>query len=433
MNIRTLTRKQSRSVELATRRINIWEGSVRSSKTISSILRWLRFIREAAPGNLLMVGKTERTLKRNIIDVIIRMLGRKRARYVAGAGEFHICGRVIYVCGANDESAQEKIRGLTLMGAYGDEISTWPESFWIMLLSRLSLRGAKVFGTTNPDNPSHWLKKMLDRSSVWIKHDGSEADVRPIGMKTKKGKVMNLARFSFIITDNITLAKKYIRDLKQEYTGLWYRRFVNGEWVAAEGAIFDFWDPDIMVVSELPAMVRILGDGIDYGTTNPTAGVRVGISTDGRLYAMAEWHPGKGTVGEHSQSYRDWVLGQGGYGDYVITDPSAAAFKLQLRRDKVSRVRNGNNDVLDGIRTVASLLSTGKLVIHESCEYLIDEAPGYVWDPKASEKGVDKPIKENDHFCDALRYIVYTTRSLWTPYLKEVRDGDASHKERLAA
>jgi len=418
---------------MANFRLNIWEGAVRSSKTISSIIRWIEFIKQSEPGNLLMIGKTERTLKRNIIDVIIRILGNKRARYVAGTGEFHVLGRVIYVCGANDESAQEKIRGLTLMGAYGDEVSTWPESFWVMLQSRLSMKGAKFFGTTNPDNPTHWLKKQLDRSAVWLKHDGTEAEPRKIGTQTIKGKVMNLARMSFIITDNITLPRRYIRDLMNEYTGLWYRRFIGGEWVAAEGAIFDFWDPDTMVVRDLPPMVRVLGDGIDYGTTNPTAGVRVGVGNNGKLYAMAEWAPVRGTVGEHSKSYKRWTVDHPNPG-YVIVDPAAAAFKLQLHTDGVRQVKNGNNDVLEGIRLVSSLISTGRLLIHESCLYLLEEIPGYSWDSKASEKGLDKPIKENDHFCDALRYIVYTTRALWRSYLKEAQtDGNASPQERMAA
>lgn len=432
MKITKLTVKQRTSIALAHSRINIWEGAVRSSKTISSIIRWIQFIREAEPGNLLMIGKTERTLKRNIIDVIIRILGRKRARYVAGAGEFHVLGRIVYVCGANDEAAQEKIRGLTLMGAYGDEVSTWPESFWVMLLSRLSMKGAKFFGTTNPDNPTHWLKKQLDRAAIWLKHDGSMGKLRRVGERTLKGKVMNLSRFSFIITDNITLPRKYIRDLMNEYTGLWYRRFIGGEWVAAEGAIFDFWDPDTMVVRDLPPIVRILGDGIDYGTTNPTAGVRVGVGQDGRLYAMAEWAPAHGTVGEHSKGYKRWLQDNTNPG-YVVVDPAAAAFKLQLRTEGVSRVKNGNNDVLEGIRMVSSLISTGRLLIHESCVHLLDEIPGYSWDPKATEKGLDKPIKENDHFCDALRYIVFTTRVLWRPYLKEAGHGYASSQERMAA
>lgn len=409
---RKLTTKQRKSVELtAEAKLNVWEGSVRSGKTVGSILQWIRFIRTGPDGNLLMIGKTERTLKRNIIDPIVVMLGKKRARYLAGTGEFHVCGRVIYIVGANDETAQEKIRGLTLAGAYGDEISTWPESFWAMLKSRFSIRGAKFFGTTNPDSPSHWLKKDLDRAKIWLTKTGEI--IRRHGT-TKKGKVLNLARFSFHIRDNIQyLDPEYLRDVMADYVGLWRRRFIEGEWVAAEGSIYEHWDRDTHVVAELPAMRTILSHGIDYGTTNPTAGVEIGLGVDNKLYVMREWVPTRGaTDGELSTSYLEW-RSQGKPPDLTIVDPSAASLKKQLHLDGIRHLYNGNNDVNDGLRSIASLLAAGHLLVHESCELLIEEIEGYVWDPKPTEKGLDAPLKENDHWCDAMRYGIYTARSRW--------------------
>ncbi|GAB7388986.1 hypothetical protein BSNK01_28240 [Bacillaceae bacterium] len=161
------SQKQLSSITQSTARLNIWQGAVRSGKTIASIVRWLDFIATGPPGDLLMVGKTERTLKRNILDVLDQILGSRRFKYNKGEGEVYICGRCIYVVGANDERSEAKIRGMTLAGAYGDEITLWPESFFRMLLSRLSVRGAKFFGTTNPDSPYHWLKRdFLDKSDI---------------------------------------------------------------------------------------------------------------------------------------------------------------------------------------------------------------------------------------------------------------------------
>ena len=428
MNVKKFTRKQRASVQLANARVNVWEGAVRSSKTICSIIRWIQFIKSAPKGNLLMVGKTERTLKRNIIDVMIEMLGKKRAKYIAGKGEFIVMGRIIYIAGANDEAAQEKIRGLTLVGSYGDEISIWPESFFTMLLSRLSIRGSKFFGTTNPDNPVHWLKKLLDRASVWLKRDNS-VQVRDIGMDTKKGKVLNWARMTFKLRDNPNLPEEYLVSLESEYSGLWYKRFILGEWVAAEGAVFDFWDPDLYVVDTLPPIRRIISDAIDYGTTNPTAGTRMGIGTDNILYIMGEWTPPPGVDSTYSKSYQTWSLLRGeGAPDYVFVDPAAASLKLQLRTDKVHpRVRNGNNDVLDGIRLMTSLMKAGRLKIHSSCEMLLDEIPGYVWDPEYSKKGEDKVIKVNDHWTDTVRYNVKTGITIARPYLNlPIREVEAA-------
>ena len=169
MSLAELSEKQREAALLAERRLNVWEGAVRSGKTISSIVAWLAFVRTGPAGPLLMVGKTQRTLKRNIIDPLIEILGPRRCRYAQGSGELWLLGRRVYVVGANDERAQEKIRGLTLAGAYADEASTLPESFWSMLLTRLSVDGARLFATTNPDAPTHWLKRSyLDRPAVWI-------------------------------------------------------------------------------------------------------------------------------------------------------------------------------------------------------------------------------------------------------------------------
>src|SRR5690606_31029182 len=123
------------------------------------------FESEAPPGELIMEGKTERTLKRNIIDVLEQMVGSRYFKYNLGSGEATLFGRRIYLVGANDMRSEGKIRGLTLAGAYGDEITLWPESFFTMLLSRLSVSGAKFIGTTTPDSPYHWLmKNYLERA-----------------------------------------------------------------------------------------------------------------------------------------------------------------------------------------------------------------------------------------------------------------------------
>lgn len=151
--IAPLVGRQRRSVELATARLNLWEGSVRSSKTVSSLLAWLLFTRTGPAGNLCMVGRTERTLKRNVIDPLVDMLGPRRCRYLAGARELWLLGRRVYIAGANDERAADKIRGLTLAGAYVDEVTVIPESFWAMLLSRLSVEGRPLLRHHQPRLP----------------------------------------------------------------------------------------------------------------------------------------------------------------------------------------------------------------------------------------------------------------------------------------
>lgn len=372
-------------------RLNIYDGAVRSGKTYASIWRWIRFVVEGPPGPLLMVGKTERTLKRNILDPIAMMVGNANFRHVIGAGECYLYGRPIMLAGANDERSEGKIRGMTLVGAYGDELTLWPESFYGMLLSRLSLPGAQLFGTTNPDSPYHWLNvNFLEREAG-----------------------LSLRRFQFRLEDNPSLPVEYVEQLKREYTGLWYKRFILGLWVQAEGAIYDMFDPDIHVVDDDPAEIGIVYNGIDYGTANATVVIVLAWDVVNRRWiALHEYvHDSRKagrqkTDAQYSADYRLFMQDVGLFPQSVEVDPSAASFSLQLRRDGVQHVRDADNAVLDGIRDVARAFSTGQLVVHRRCERLIASLLSYTWDPKAQKRGEDAPLKQNDHEADACRYAV---------------------------
>ncbi|MGH2820775.1 MAG: phage terminase large subunit, partial [Actinomycetota bacterium] len=302
-----LVGKQTESVRLATARGNLWEGAVRSSKTVCSILRWLQFIRTGPAGPLMMIGKTERTLKRNIIDPIVAMVGKTRCRYRAGAGEVEIFGRLIYTTGAHDEGATEKIKGITLAGAYLDEVTTYPQSFFAMLTTRLSVEGAAWFGTTNPAGSNHWLMRdYLSRASLHLTRDGD-------GLRSEADDRLNLHRFSFKLEDNPTLDPEYVAQVKAENVGLFYRRNVLGEWVLAEGAVYSMWYEARHVVDDLPPIARWLACALDYGTTNPFHAGVLAVGTDGRLYVTRDWrwdsrrqHRQLSDV-EYSQRLREWL------------------------------------------------------------------------------------------------------------------------------
>lgn len=435
-SVRPLTGKAKRAYLLARGPINIWEGSVRSSKTVSSLIRWVEFVRDAPAGNLLMVGKTERTVRRNIIDPLIDMLGPGRCKFNSGTGELSMCRRKIYVAGANDERAQDKIRGLTLAGAYVDEISTMPESFFQMLTTRFSVEGAQLFGTTNPEGPQHWLKiNWLDRACLWLRGDGSLA-VNPVPAIPSEDprEPIRLHRFSFRLTDNPFLPAGYLDQVMRQYTGLWRRRFIDGEWVAADGVIYDAFDHDRHVVDTLPPILKWIGLGIDYGTSNPFAALLLGHGADNRLYVCAEYrydsqiHRRTKTDAEYSAALTAWLdtypvptSDPPVYGvrpQWTAVDPSALSFITQLYRDGRLTPTAADNSVIDGIRQVAMLIATDRLRVHSSCVELLKELPGYVWDPKATKEGLDRPLKEKDHSCDALRYVIRTTEMVWRPIIQ---------------
>lgn len=401
--------KQTDFMVNSTARVNISEGAIRSGKTVISLHRWLVFVlRAPRGGELVMIGRTRDAVWRNCIGPLQNpdMYG-PAARMVIGnygAPTVRILGRTVHVLGASDAKAEKVIRGMTVAGAFVDEVTVIPEEFFTQLLGRMSVPRAKLFGSTNPDNPAHWLKrKYLDR-----------IDTLP-----------EWRQWKFVLDDNPSLTDEYKASIRSEFTGLWFKRFILGEWVAAEGAIYDMWDQDTHVIphEDLPPMSRILAVGIDYGTTNATSAVALGIGTDGLLYAVDEWRydatmsQQRHTDAQLSAGVRAWLTTLPAPPEWVVVDPAAASFKVQLAQDGILNVMNGENDVAYGIRTVASLLGAGKLLVSDICTGITSEAPGYSWDPKATEKGQDAPIKVADHSLDALRYAIATTETEWRPYI----------------
>jgi PBSX family phage terminase large subunit len=396
-----LSRKQLRSIGQATARINLWHGSVRSGKTIASLLAFVIAVATAGPSGLIIVcGRSLQTIERNVLEPLQdRALFGPLARHVVhtrGATTATILGRTVHLIGAADARAEGRLRGLTAQLAYVDEATLLPEGFWTQLLARLSVPGARLYATTNPDSPRHWLKTgYIDR-----RHE------------------LNLRAWHFRLADNPSLSPEYVADLTAEYVGLWRKRMIEGAWCVAEGAIYDMWDESRHVVSELPDMRRHLL-GIDYGTTNPFAAVLLGEGVDDRLYVVGEWrHDSRATHrsmtdAQYSAALRKWLAALGVTPEWTFVDPSAASFSTQLWQDGHPGLARASNEVADGIRSVSSLLAAGRLLVHESAEGLLGELPGYSWDPKATERGEDAPLKVDDHSADALRYVIHSTAHEW--------------------
>lgn len=423
-----LSPKACRSVAAATHRINLWEGSVRSMKTVASLFAWTDYLVSAdCPGGLgLVAGKTRDTVERNVVDPLRSLFGGM-VHYVRGTGELRFMGKRFVVVGANDDGAQDRIRGTTFAHAYLDEVTVLPASFFRMATNRLSLAGARMYGTTNPDNPRHWLMvDYLDHATVWLQQDGT--------MVHRSGS-MDLARFSFNLHDNPYLPAEYIKGLYAENIGLWLRRFVLGEWVAGEGAIYDTFDPDgDMVADRLPRSgFAEWWIAVDYGTVNPFVAALMGRTIHDQLWVVSEYR--WDSVAEHRQrtdaeyaaEMARWLRGVARrlklskveY-DRLWVDPSAASFIATLTAKNWDRVRRARNNVDDGIRHTAALLNADRLRFYEpGMNGGLDEMAGYVWDPKAQERGEDRPVKAHDHFPDTLRYLVNGTRSVWRPWLTE--------------
>lgn len=411
-----MSEKQRFSIKHATGRVNIFEGAIRSGKTFSWLLLMLEKVATAGnQGAILIVGKNRDSIYRNVFEPLATWdafaLWQPFIHYKQGAPTATIFGRVVHVIGANDAKSESKIRGLTVLLAFCDELTVLNDSFFRQLLGRMSLAISQLFGTTNPDSPSHWLKKdFLDR-----------IDDLP-----------DWRRFHFTIDDNPSLPEKIKNQYKAEYTGLWYKRFILGMWVAAEGAIYDMWDEDKHVIpwTDLPPMRDIVGTGIDYGTTHATSAMMLGLGMNGNLYFVDEWRyqasndAARWTDHRQAAAMRQWLddphlpyANSHGYGP-VIVDPSAASLRVEFREQHDLHTHPAEKEpVLYRLRTVSSLLGADKLFVSDRCKGWINEVSGYAWDPKATERGKDEPIKTADDSLDAGGYAVVTTERKWRPFV----------------
>jgi len=419
-----LSTKQKDSILDAVCRINLWEGAVRSGKTIGSIIAFLLYVRSAPPGALAVIGKTKDSIARNVLDVIADVQPGSIV-YTRGATTCRILGRLVHVIGANDAKAENVIRGLTLAGAYVDEVTVLPEAFWRQLLARNSVRGARIFGTTNPDTPTHWL----------MKHYIKKLDL-PAGHPDRP----NMISFHFRLPDNPSLDPEYVRSLMAENTGLWYQRNIEGKWVAATGAIYGMLDEPVHTRTAPPKdRWQAAWVGVDYGTSNSTHAVALVLAADdlGRdsLYVVSEWeHDGreKGQLTTAQQSARmmTWagkVFEDSPVGFATILDPSAAPLRVQLRSDGWPSVRGADNRVDIGLQATAALFAGLRLFVDKAtCPVLWDQLCSYVWDEKALERGEDEqPLKINDHGPDGLRYAIMAARSVWRLWLPTLAETSA--------
>ena len=325
-----------------------------------------------------------------------------------------------YIFGGKDERSQDLIQGITLAGLFCDEVALMPESFVNQATGRCSVTGSKYWFNCNPDGPYHWFKvNWIDKAVGYL---GKEkvAKIREDAAKTGADPALKkLLYVHFTMDDNLSLSEEIKARYRSMYTGVFFKRYIMGLWAMAEGIIYDMFDlarnatdTEALAVSYKTKTGHDFWTderyvSCDYGTQNPTAFLLWNKAADKKWYCRREYYYSgrdKGrqkTDKEFSDDLTAWLDGIAIKA--VILDPAAASFKAQLENDGY-KVKKAKNDVLDGIRFVATLLLQGSIFIDSSCDNLIKEFASYIWDAKAGERGEDKPVKEHDHALDALRY-----------------------------
>ncbi len=378
----------------------IADGAIRSGKTVSMSLSFVLWAMSSFNGqSFAMCGKTIGSFRRNVLFWLKLML-KSRGYHVEDHRADNLVvitlGRTenfFYIFGGKDERSQDLIQGLTLAGVFFDEVVLMPESFVNQATGRCSVDGSKYWFNCNPDGPYHWFK------AEWI----------------DKRKDKHLLYLHFTMNDNMSLSEQIKERYRNMYTGVFYKRYIEGVWCMAEGIIYDMFDEQRHVVKP-EEFSQLLIDGnryvsIDYGTQNATAFLLWNKGIDGVWYCTREYYysgrdEGKQkTDSEYSDDLRKWL--DGTKIKALIVDPAAASFIAELKK-RGYPVLKARNDVEDGIRMVGTMLNQDKIKFSKDCINTQKEFASYVWDEKAAQRGEDKPVKVKDHAMDAMRYFVAT-------------------------
>ena len=370
----------------------VCDGAVRSGKTLSMGMGFFLWAMVCFDGQRFGIcGKTIQSLRRNVLSEVLPRLEKlgmvwqeKRSENLVTV-RFHGRENRFYIFGGRDESSASLIQGITFAGILLDEVALMPRSFVEQACARCSVTGSRLWFNCNPAGPTHWFYK------TWVQ----DADKR------------NCLRLHFTMEDNPSLSPQIRARYERLYTGVFYRRYILGQWAQAEGRVYDFFEAE---------MVKLVPTGrfekwyvsCDYGTVNPTSMGLWGLQK-GVWYRVKEFYfnsrdaQKQMTDEEYAAALEKLVDGR--MVTSVIVDPSAASFIEVLRR-KGWRVQRADNDVLSGIRLTSDALKEGRIVICEGCHDCIREMDEYVWDLSSGAK--DRVKKEHDHAMDDMRYFVST-------------------------
>ncbi|MEA0553771.1 PBSX family phage terminase large subunit [Lysinibacillus irui] len=371
-------------------------GAIRSGKTICMITSFVLWSLHTfqTPQNFIIAGKSHGALKRNVLMPLFEILDSMGIAYdyLIGEGKVVIGEHRYFIFGGANERSFETLQGLTAAGAYLDEVILMPRNFVEQAFGRCSVKGAKYFMNLNPGSPLHWFKKdIIDKA------------------EEKKALVLR-----FTMDDNHSLSEEAKERLKAMFSGVLKRRYIDGEFVLAEGLVYDAFEEETNVVSEIPEDEKVIRTviGCDFGTQNSTVFLLVGITNKNNVYVLDEYyHSGREAnkqkaPTEYSVDYRNFIKKNAE--NYPIgrcyIDAAATHFIVQLHKDGVRGVAKAKKDIIPGIAAVQNLIAQGRFFILHNCKHLIQEMQTYSW----KEGAIDTVVKENDGCVDALRYAIFT-------------------------
>ena len=381
----------------------IADGAIRSGKTVSMSFSFIIWAMETFDNeNFGMCGKTVGSFRRNVFSPLKNMIAGQPGMIITERRTENLFiidykgkTNTFYIFGGRDERSQDLVQGVTLAGVFFDEVALMPESFVNQATGRCSVAGSKYWFNCNPAGPNHWFKVN------WID-------------KQEEKKIIYL---HFTMDDNPSLTEEIKERYRTQYTGVFFKRYILGLWVIAEGLVYTMFSREKHVTNKDFKYDPYNRDhrryrffiAIDYGTVNPFAALLAKydpVNHDVEIVDEVYFAGREGKRADNEAYYKMIDKLADGYPiETIIIDPSAASMIETIKKYGKYLVKAANNDVLNGIQEVTKYLNLNLLKVNAKCKGLLMEFESYSWDEKSGE---DKVIKENDHALDSLRYLLYT-------------------------
>jgi PBSX family phage terminase large subunit len=300
-------------------------------------------------------------------------------------------GSIIYFLACDDEL---KLRGYTLDFFGLDEPIDIDETIFTQLMARLRGKNLKQTGrepfgvlTTNPGAESHWIFQRF---------------------LLKNHKDYNAIQTTTY--DNVFLPPSYITTMEESYDEDWILRMLNGKWGAYAGQIYKSFNIEKHVGDwKEHKDIQYYIAGMDWGVRNPSCILTIGVTSDKKAIVVDEYYQNNRTSRQVVEKLE--ILNKHYKYRKVFADPSALDLITQCEQKHLP-VEKGDNHVEPGIGKCKSMFDKNMIYIDYRCRNLIRELQSYRYaKDKLNQNPEEKPVKLDDHSCDALRYALFTHRA----------------------
>ena len=387
----------------------IADGSVRSGKTVAMSLSFVMWAMDSFNNeNFGMCGKTIGAFRRNVLMVLKLMLWSRGYKYIDHRNDnlFEVRHRnklnYFYIFGGKDERSQDLIQGITLAGILLDDAALMPESFVEQGIARCSVEDSKFWINCNPNRPNHWLKVN------WV----------------DKVKEKNIIYLHFTMDDNLSLSEKVKARYRSLYTGTFFKRYVLGLWVSAEGAVYTQFteEPEAFIKDEAPP-INYAVIGVDFGGSKSAHAFSLTGFTHGFrevIHLDEYYHKSKTKRLNPDQLNTEFVKfvrrAKAKYRVYEAYCDSAEQTLMEGLRTTVIKEHLGveiknalKMEINERIAFYNSLMAQGRFFIMRHCKHTIEALQDAVYDEK---KQKDVRLDDGTTNIDSLDSMEYSTESV---------------------